>query len=305
VPDDPWVVGQTYRLSLVSGTNTSCNTGEMCGISGDAASFDPLAGATNGDGGGPNLVVAFTGAPASDATFLMATTVPFTDINGNAVVDNNEIRQDSNRAALKITGTTGGISDAHFNDADCIPETPESEACLYLVGAMPVEMQPVTTNCPLPDGGTATSCMPVTLSPQVMYGTSVSLTATAIIDISTDTKTTVIRVREPSSGPVTGYIYDNNGTPTMAVSLDLYMDAPDMSIPLASHDLHSKPLSVTLSGPVTFLPDGRISIGLTNTADVPVEVNVDATILTGSVQMEVPKGQMKLSLVSPALRGAP
>jgi hypothetical protein len=147
--------------------------------------------------------------------------------------------------------------------------------------------------------------MPVTLSPQVMYGTSVSLTATAIINISTDTETTIIRVREPQGGPVTGYIYDNGGTPTMTVSLELYMDAPNMSIPLASHDLHSKPLSVTLSGPVTFLPDGRISIGLTNTADVPVEVNVDATILTGSVQMVVPKGQMKLSLVSPALRGAP
>src|SRR6185369_13244141 len=132
----------TYRLTLVSGTNSSCNAGEVCGISGDAASFDPLAGADDGDGGGPNLVIAFHGAPASDATFLMATTDPFTDINGSGTVDSNETRRDDNRAAMRIVDTTGGISDATFDEADCVPETPEKEACLYLTGAMPTQMMP-------------------------------------------------------------------------------------------------------------------------------------------------------------------
>ena len=32
----------------------------------------------------------------------------------------------------------------------------------------------------------------------------------------------------------------------MVVALDLYMDAPEMSLPLSQHDLHSKPLAVAL-----------------------------------------------------------
>ena len=90
----------------------------------------------------------------------------------------------------------------------------------------------------------------------------------------------------------------------MVAKLELYMDAPDLAIPLSAHDLHSKPLSVSLSGPVKFLPDGRISIALTNTAAMPVTITIDAPIVgNGTVSMEVPAGEMKLQLVSPALRG--
>ena len=56
-----------------------------------------------------------------------------------------------------------------------------------------------------------------------------------------------MRLREPAGGPVTGYIIDDGGEPTMVVALDLYMDAPDLSLPLVDgHDLHSKPLSISL-----------------------------------------------------------
>lgn len=173
---------------------------------------------------------------------------------------------------------------------------------MYLLGAMPVELGEVTTTCPLPGGATAAACVPVALSPQAMYATSISMSATALgISINTNTGTSVMRIREPASGPVRGFIIDRGG-PTMVVALDLYMDAPDMSIPLASHDLHSKPLSVQLEGPVSFLADGRIVIALSNTADLPVEVNI-STLASGAVQMIVPKGEMKLQLVSPPPRG--
>jgi hypothetical protein len=82
------------------------------------------------------------------------------------------------------------------------------------------------------------------------------------------------------------------------------MDAPDMSIPLASHDLHSKPLSVTLAGPVKFLADGRIAIAAANTADVGVSVTVDAGLIgSGKVNMNIPRGEMHLQLVSAPIRG--
>jgi hypothetical protein len=115
-----------------------------------------------------------------------------------------------------------------------------------------------------------------------------------------------MRVREPAGGGgIMGYIVDKGGTPTLLVKLDLYMDAPDMSLPLGTtHDLHSKPLSMLLQGPMEFLPDGRIAISVSNTADLPVVVKADAALgLGGTIEMKLPAGEMKLTLLSPPLRG--
>jgi hypothetical protein len=303
VPDVPWVEGTRYRLTLVSGGNDNCDAGELCGANNVAPSFDPLNGTDNGEAGGPNLVINFVGSAPTKSTFMLAQTAPFTDINGNGFREGNEAFRDENRAALRITGTSGIVSAATFTTPDCLPNVPGTQSCMYLSGAMPVQMNEVSTTCPLPDGTSASVCMPVTLSPQAMYATSVGLDATALITISNDTGTSVMRVRDGAE-PVTGYIIERDGKPTMLAKLDLYMDAPDLSIPLSDHDLHSKPLSVSLSGPVTFLPDGRISIALTNTASLPVTITIDAPIVgSGTVSMEVPAGEMKLQLISPFLRG--
>ncbi|HEY1556900.1 MAG TPA: Ig-like domain-containing protein [Kofleriaceae bacterium] len=303
VPDVPWTPGTAYRVTLVSGGNSSCNSGEVCGLQ-DAASWDPLNGTTNGDGGGANYVADFTGAPPTTDTIVFATTSPFTDVNGSGYVDGAEQPADANEAAMRIIGTSGSVSSAHFNGPDCIASTPDTENCIYLQGAMPTAMQAAQTNCTLPDGSSVASCVPVQLAAEAMYGTSINMTASVIISISTDTGTAVMRLRLPASGAITGYIYDDNG-PTFTVSLDLYMDAPDMSITLSSHDLHSKPLSFTLNGPVTFLPDGRIAISAANVADVPVTVNVSTPLGDGAVDMIIPQGYMRLQLVSPPVRGAP
>jgi hypothetical protein len=186
-----------------------------------------------------------------------------------------------------------------------LPATPEQEACMYLSGAMPVELLPLAHDCALPGGETAASCVPVVLSPQVMYATSVAMTANVVVDIATDTGMSIMRIREPASGPVTGYLIDDGGTPTLVLALDLYLDAPDLSLPLGTtHDLHSKPLSVGLRGPMRFLPDGRIAIAVTNVADVPINVGINAPLgLSGSIKLVVPRGEMKLQLISPPLRG--
>ncbi len=305
IPDQAWVEGKSYRLTLVSGTNGGCDAGELCGSNNVAPSFDPLNGTENGDAGGANLVVNFVGTAPTKATFMLANTAPYTDINGNGFEEGSEPARDQNRAALRVTGTGGIVSAATFTSPDCLPNMPGTQACMYLSGAMPVQMTEVSSTCPLPDGTSASSCMPVALSPQAMYATSVGLDATALITISNDTGTSIMRVRDGAE-PVMGYIIERDGQPTMVAKLDLYMDAPDLSIPLCSHDLHSKKLTVSLSGPVTFLPDGRIAIALTNTAPLPVQITIDAPIVgTGTVSLEVPTGEMKLQLVSPALRGGP
>jgi hypothetical protein len=91
----------------------------------------------------------------------------------------------------------------------------------------------------------------------------------------------------------------------MIVALELYMDAPDMQLPIAQHDMHSKPLAVALEGPLTFGDDGRVAISLTNVADVPITVGVNAPLgITGALNLVVPKGEMRLELLSRAQRGA-
>lgn len=304
VPDVPWTTGTHYRLTLVSGSNTSCDAGDICGLQ-NAASFDPLNGTTSSAAGGPNFVIDFTGTPASTGTFIFTQTAPFTDINGSGIVDGPEVARSENEAALRITGTHGSVSAASFNGPDCVPSTPETENCQYLQGAMPTTMMDAQMNCMLPDGTAVPSCIPVVMSPQAMFGTSTSMHATAGIGVNTDTGTVLMRLREPANGPITGYIYDKSGTPTLQVALALYMDAPDMSIPLSTHDLHSKPLQLILDGPVNFLEDGRIAIALSNTADMPVTINISVTILgSGAVDLLVPKGLMTLQLISPPVRGA-
>jgi hypothetical protein len=148
--------------------------------------------------------------------------------------------------------------------------------------------------------------MPVVLSPQVMYATAIVLDATAVvgsstIQINTSTGMLVLRIREPATGPVTGYLIRGD-TPTLVLSLAVYLDAPDMDI-LLNHDLHSKPLAITFRGPLRFLPDGRIAIAVANVEDVPISVNVSGLGAMGSVDLVVPTGAMSLQLVSPALRG--
>jgi len=310
LPDAPWQAGTHYRLTLVSGADRSCTAGEICGISGEAASFDPLGGATTVAAGGPDLVIDFAGAPATDATLVVTQASPFTDLNGSGFVEPGEPLRDENRAALRITGVTGVVTSATFTSPACLPGTRETEACMYLSGTMPVELLPAAHDCALPGGETAATCVPVVLSPEAMYATSVTIQAhvvieTANIDLTTETKTSVMRIREPAAGPVTGYLIDDHGTPTLVVALDLYLDAPDMNILLSTHDLHSKPLSVVLRGPMRFLPDGRLAIAVVNVADVPLEVNIKIPALTasGSVQMVLPHGELKLQLVSAPARG--
>jgi hypothetical protein len=307
VPDTPWTPGAAYRMTLVSGASTACTAGDLCGMQ-SAASFDALDGTTSAGAGGPDAVFPFAGAAPNGTTYMVASPQPFTDVNASGFVETGEVPQDANRAAVRIIGTGGVVTSASFGGSNCVPGATDIEPCIYVLGSLPAEMQPLQPNCTLPDGTTAPSCVPLTMTTGAMYGTSITLKATVLglAPLTNDTGTTLLRVREPANGPPTGYIIDDNGTPTLVAQLSLYMDAPDLKLPLgATHDLHSKPLTVSVRGPVTFLPDGRIAISLVSTADSDVTVNISALGLGGSVTMRIGAGQMKLQLVSPLLRGGP
>ncbi|MEO8552373.1 MAG: hypothetical protein ABI678_20490 [Kofleriaceae bacterium] len=281
-PDSPWLEGARYRFVLHAGSDATCSASEVCGQNRVPANFDPLAGTA---AGGPDLAIDFTGAPTDTETRLFAEVAP--------------ILTDENRAAVRIASTSGIITSATFSGADCVPATPAVESCMYMLGAMPADLGAAQTNCALPDGTTADTCVPVALSAQSMFSTSMAMTAAALgIPIAAATGTTLLRVREPADGPLEGYIVDRGGTPTMIVALELYMDAPAMALPIGTHDLHSKPLSVLLTGPLTFRPDGRIAIALANSADLPIQITITALGLTGGIDLVVPAGEMKLQLLS-------
>ena len=305
VPDRPWVAGEHYQLRLVSGGDGTCAAGEICGANGKPASFDRLAGTTANAGGGPDLVIRFTGAVATTATTLFMATGPVADLNGSGRLEPGEPRPETNRVALRIAGTSGLIDNASFTGPDCVPATPEVEACMYVMGAIPAQLGERRDDCRLPDGSRVPTCIPVTMSAQAMYSTSVAMTAGAFgIGLPTETGMSVMRLREHPDRPLEGYIVDRGGVPTMIVALDLYMDAPDMSLPLVQHDLRSKSLNVSLEGALTFGPDGRITIGLRNVGEVPITVGIEAPLgLSGSVNLIVPAGEMRLDLVSRSRRG--
>lgn len=302
----PWTVGERYRLLLFSGLNGVCEPGDLCGANGRPANFDPLAGAGANGAGGPALVTTFVGAAPTTATTMIAHASPHADLNGSGRMEQGEQHREENRVALAIAGTSGLVGGASFTGPDCIPETPEVESCMYLLGAIPAQLGDRRDNCTLPDGTTVASCVPVAMTAQAMYSTSVTMQATAAgIPLTTETGMTVMRLRERPDGPLEGYIVERDGVPIMVVALDLYMDAPDMSLPIAQHDMRSKSLSVALEGPLTFLPDGRIAITLRNEAEVPITVGIDAPLgLTGTVDLVVPAGEMKLQLVSRSQRGS-
>lgn len=317
-PSRPWVAGQRYRMMLVAGQDASCAAeGEICGLNGEPLNTDPLGG-SRARAGGPDIVIPFTGAPASRDTYLAAMAMPVADVNGNGLVDEDvEMRHDVNRGATRITGWGGSVESAEIPEgvADCIPETPEIEGCLYVNAALPVSIDGLASDCQVGVDNSGNpvivpECIAAEIYPQIIYGTALRLEATIVdsngnrfmADIST--RQLVLRVRENLDSAPRGYIYSDpeTGEPRFTANLSLYMDAPDLIlIGGVQHDLHSKELELTSTGPVSFTDDGRIQISVANTADVNLSVRIwdpMTNTIDGFIEMQIPRGAMRLQLAS-------
>ena len=140
-------------------------------------------------------------------------------------------------------------------------------------------------------------------------------TSFAVLHVSVPTGPMVLRMRE-MGGPIYGYIMREPGLadPQFVITNNVYLDNPDISIQLtgiatklATEDLHSKELVVTLKGPVTFRPDGRMDVALRSTADVLVRANLTANLDVpsppkGTMDLRIPAGEMRITLAGPLLR---
>ena len=284
VPSGDWKVGERYHLTIVAGSDTNCDAGEICGVyptpGGRPLNTNQLA---DEDAGGPDLIMPFETASSASGIFTTLLGTPYTDINGNGEVDSDETKRDENRVGLVVTGRQGIIVKASI----------DGENRIFLNTTM------LTSIGSLDEQGR----IPVTIYPQAILGTSINLkTLAIIIPLTVPTHVAVMRIRAPARG----YITESESGPRFSTTMNLYFDNPAIEVlgGLADVDLHSKALSMTLEGPVSFLPDGRMLITLSNTTPVDISVKISMGVLdVGHVYLQIPVGEAKIQLMGKAPKG--
>lgn len=312
VPAQPLVAGAKYRLVLVGGTDVTCDANELCGRGGLPLNTDPLNGQGATSAGGPDAVLTFTATEVSPDSLQPLLSEPLTDLNGNGEVDPGETMYEPNRAAMEVVDTTGIISSAKLNGADCLPGRPGQQSCTAMRTDLPVSVGAMLDHCPIDEAGMPTAnggpCLEIHVLPNLILGTSLSMDTKAIGLIPLNGLSThgmILRMREVGS-VAHGYIMrgPNDAYAQFVIHQLIYLDAPDLEIlgGVVTHDLKSKSMEVVLKGPVSFFPDGRMKVALSNASDIPLTVSVKALALTGSIVLRIPQGEMHLTLVGPPLR---
>ena len=323
VPNDPWQAGQRYAFELRTGPEGSatCASNEVCGFQGMPLNPDPLNGAASGGSNTPFVIPFDAVAAVHDSSYVPVTLRPFTDQNGNGYVDAGETRYtETNSSGQQITENSANAEIASCADV----------STLLGVGICPINLSGdphIYLNRPLPvilgtaDGN---GRIPVTIMPGVLYGTNLTMTASAF-NLPATTGMTIMRIRqvripinpdgstgsaEPGKDPL-GYITyktdpaTGDKVPWMNVYMDIYMDSPDESVPLGgSTDLHSKKVGpIDLAGPVQFGDDGRLVITLSNQQPIDIPVTASASGGSSTVTIVIAAGQMQLHYLGAPLRG--
>lgn len=323
-PATPWTPGTLYRYVLNSNGNNQSATATcdgsqaICGSNGLPLQTQPLAAtaaaAPTATGGGPALEIWFTGAAKSAWVAQRLRGLPAYDTNANFVHDVSEdgpvdtgggVWLAPNAARVITVAQTGLVSSSNIGCApgDSCPE----DQFLYLSNALDAE---VADYDPVAGG------VRVLIQPQQILASSFTVYAnTSFGNTTAPTGQQIFRLRyalNPATGkrdlPVTGVITFQDGALRLSGSLDLYLDEPALApsligIPI-SHDLHSYPLSLSVSGPVYFLPDGRMLATLANDNDVDFTVTLTAASVLpgGSITLRIPQGTMRLEGVSQPIK---
>ncbi|MCC2638511.1 MAG: hypothetical protein K0Q68_2230 [Moraxellaceae bacterium] len=323
-PDTPWAEGTLYRYVLNSNGNSqsataTCNGSQaLCGSNGlplqTQALAQTAAAAPTATGGGPALEIWFRGGPRISSVAQRLRGLPAYDSNANFVHDADEegavdtgggLWLAPNAARAITTGQTGLVSASNIG---CAPglSCPQ-EQFLFLSNALDAE---VADYDPVAGG------VRVLIQPTQILASSFTVYAnSAFGNTSAPTGQQIFRIRHafnPDSGrrdlPVTGIIRFQDGALRLTGTLELYLDEPALSpsisgIPI-SHNLHSYPLTISVSGPVYFLPDGRMLATLANDANIDFTVNLLAASFLpgGTISLRIPQGTMRLEGVSQPIK---
>lgn len=326
VPHEPWQHNQLYHYVMASVGNSftpaSCGVGAVCTnyqyplqtvlLEGRAANV-----------GGPDMNIYFRGAAAVTNVFQTLQNLPTFDANSNYALESGEgvpqadpdnggeFLTPLNSTKLQVRGRGGLLQSinlgCHPDDAPC-----KDKEFIYLTGALTADVVGYDE---------AEGAIKVLIYPTVLATTSLDTFADILIagesEIPTGPQVMRIRYADNGSGtrdePVFGYIRTNaEGVTVLDITLDVYLDAPELE-PHAlgltmAHDLHSYPLSLQLSGPVTLLEDGRMIIEQANVVasdDIDVTIGLELFgVLIGAADMQlgIPEGGIALRYLGAPMR---
>lgn len=324
MPHEPWQQGQLYHYVMASVGNSftpaSCGVGAVCTVYDYPLQTVVLEGRA-ANVGGPDMNIYFRGAAPVTNVFQALQNLPSLDTNANYALeageggpqpdpDNaGEFLTPLNGTKLEVRGRGGLLQSinlgCHPDDAPC-----NDKKYIYLTGALTADVvgyDPV-------EGG-----IQVLIYPTVLVTTSLNTFADILIAGESEIPTgpQVMRIRYAGNGasgkPINGYIRTNaQGVTVLDITLNVYLDAPELE-PHAlgltmAHDLHSYPLSLQLSGPVTLLEDGRMIIEQANvvaSSDIDVSIGLELFgVLIGAANMQlgIPQGGIALRYLGAPMR---
>ncbi|MZR63345.1 Ig-like domain-containing protein [Alcanivorax sp. DP30] len=290
-----------------------CSSGEaICSVDGKRLQTAVLR-APDADMGGPDMHLHFTGAAPRQSVYQPLRNLPTADLNGNGHFDAGEPGYGGNGPGVNTTGLVVDSYDGDgiLSDPSLVCDVPE-ECDIHVVGGLNTEVFGSAVYRDLqtgemvidPETDEPLRAVRVGLYPTMIQASSVTLLVKIIslIPSETPTETQYMRMRyscvawpedaenfcgktNPDGsyvydeierqGLIPGWIVETESGPEFRADVEVYLDAPDMHIVLdGSHSLHSAPLTLNLSGPVAFLPDGRMVIEQFNSNAVPIDVKL-------------------------------
>ncbi|MCH8542890.1 MAG: Ig-like domain-containing protein [Alcanivorax sp.] len=291
---------QSYRL-VVNGNSTPAFRNHAR-FGNRRLNTTPMSGITAGSNqGGANIIVDFDAIEQVSTIFANVRTMPYSDTNGNGVLDNGEVEQLLNSGRLQVVGTGGLITGAS-------PSNPGDDFA-FTSGGLPASFFPVESldlsvdNLGLEPDGPGRWCTPegfddghgnpvcietggsfmapVEVGTPLVLGTALSLDAivAGLIPLQIQTGPLTLRVRPRDEGPKLGYVINVAGESQaqFLIRLEAYLDAPDLNLLGLGNpsNLYSLPIAAYVMGPVVFLEDGRLALQAENLTAIDARLNLD------------------------------
>ncbi|MCD1629510.1 Ig-like domain-containing protein [Marinobacter sp. KM021] len=310
VPLDKWEQGTNYRYVLTDGITNQQGIPLYSRLLSQYA--DPGRSLGDLSSGGQPLENRFVARDITKTSVLLPLkNLPSRDVNANLKLDPEEPDAISgipeNSMKLAITEISSGV----LEDNGQIGCEVGTEACdefkkfIFLTANLDVEIvgEPTVAE----DGSTR---VPVKLHPSVLLTTpsdiwvnlsSQLLAVLATSDLQTsqefDTGPLALRMRyqgENRDGLIDGVILQKDGQLTFETELDVYLDAPYLNVRLSGlantrleDNLRSYPINgLKLSGPITFLDDGRIVIEQRNVEPIVLSTRLLGRATVGLLEEE-------------------
>ena len=242
--------------------------------------------------------------------FQALNNLPTADVNANGFFDDGEPGYGDGEPAANTTRleVLGGSTLTQNPRLAC--DTPE-RCDIQVVGALNSEViGPGEYDDPRTEQQERLPAVRVGLYPTQILASSVTVKADVLIEggipIESPTGTQVMRMRHPEDGGlIPGWIVATDQGPEFRADVDLYLDAPYLEAPLGGqHNQHSYPLTMELTGPVTFLPNGRMVINQVNGNVIPISVELTELLgfLGASIHLQIPAGAVKLQYLGVPLK---